>query len=99
MTPLEIRFLLSAEGLSQTALGKLCGVSQPSVWRVIEGKSRSKTIELCISNAVGVPLHKLWPQWYRADGKRQPKRRRCFASPTEALARLEALELAKREVA
>lgn len=99
MTPLEIRFLLSAEGLSQTAVGKLCGVSQPSVWRVIEGKSRSKSIELCISNAVGLPLHKLWPQWYRPDGGRVPKRRRHFASSAEAFARLEALELHKREVA
>jgi len=91
MTPLELRFLLSANGITQSDVARACGVTQPSVYRVIEGASRSKSIEECIAVMTGQPLHVLWPQWFAADGSRIKKRKR-LAKSIEALARLRELQ-------
>lgn len=91
MTPLEIRFLLASNDITQSDVARSCGVTQPSVQRVIEGVSRSRLIEERISAMTGQPLHVLWPQWFAADGSRI-KRRKRHGSAIEALARLRELQ-------
>ena len=91
MTPLEIQFLLGANGVSQADVARACGVSHVSVIRVIQGTGRSRTIEKRISQLTGQPLHVLWPQWFAEDGSRINRRKR-HGSAIEALARLRELQ-------
>ena len=74
MRPEQIVHALQSKEITQTEIVKSAGLEQSSraqVSAVIHRKSRSRRIEQAIASATGFPLHKLWPEWYEADGKRK----------------------------
>lgn len=71
MNPIEIRYRLRLNETTQTDVARQCSVSQPSVWQVIEGLSRSAQIEKRIAFITNQPLEVLWPQWYGPNAKRR----------------------------
>lgn len=72
MHPAEIQAMLKMRDYTQTELaaevvgrsGK--GVTPTSVYQVIQGRARSKSIELRIAAIIDKPLAEIWPQWYGA---------------------------------
>lgn len=74
MKPALIKALLKLRGVSQADIARQCGnVSPAIVYQVIEGRGRSKRIEVRIASAIQLPPEELWPQWYGPDAK--PRRR------------------------
>ena len=100
MNPIEIKFQLALQGMSQSDIARACGVKQPSVFRVIEGLSRSRSIEYKIAEITQKPLSSLWPQWYGPDAQRRKKKPSLAVRIANAKATLQQLEsLARREAA
>lgn len=72
MHPAMIQAALKMRGITQTQIAQECGrVSDTAVHQVIQGRSRSRRIELRIAAATRLPLADLWPQWYGAQAKRR----------------------------
>jgi lambda repressor-like predicted transcriptional regulator len=67
MHPVEIQAALKKCGSSQADIARICGVSQPAVSAVVNGRMRSADIERAISEATGIALADLWPQHYGGD--------------------------------
>lgn len=68
-----VKAALVLANVSQAEVAQQCGVEPASVSNVVNGRSRSKTVEMRIANITGVPLEQLWPQWYGPDAKRRRK--------------------------
>lgn len=82
-----VKIALMLAQVTQADIARQCKVEPASVSAVVNGRSRSKTIETRIASAVGVLPDVLWPQWYGAEAKRRKKR----PSGSEIAARLMAL--------
>jgi predicted transcriptional regulator len=62
MTPNKIKSMLVERGISISSIAKNLGVSQPTVSQTIKGTTVSFRVREAISNAIGKPIEKLWPQ-------------------------------------
>lgn len=80
MHPAQIQAALKMRGITQTEVADQCDrVSPTAVYQVIQGRSRSKRIEMRIAALTGMTLAELWPQWYGP----QAVRRRVSLSPAK----------------
>lgn len=79
-SPARIKYALALAGYTQTDVAAECGVEPNTVWSVIHGRSRSSNIEMRVAAATGLPLTKLWPQWYGPDARHNRRRRRSSAA-------------------
>lgn len=78
MHPAQIQAALKMAGTTQAEVAAQCGkVSPTAVYQVIQGRSRSKRIEMRIAAITGFPLADLWPNWHG------PKSQRRRLSPTQ----------------
>ena len=72
MHPAEIQAALKMRDYTQVELAAEVvgrngrGVTPTSVYQVIQGRARSKGIELRIAAIIDRPLAEIWPQWYGA---------------------------------
>lgn len=66
MHPAVIKAALETQGYKQVDLARAAKVSHSVIHDVIYGRSRSRRIERLISQATRIPLHELWPSYYRA---------------------------------
>ena len=60
MKPQEIKAALIRNSEKQVAIARDLGVSQPSINRVIEGKSVSFRIQKVLAERARVPFEKMW---------------------------------------
>lgn len=73
MNPAEIKKALVDQDMTQLDVVKRLKMpltARPIVSLVINGKARSQRVEREIAKITGYPLHELWPDWYRQDGRR-----------------------------
>ena len=83
MHPAQIQAALKMRGITQTEVADQCdGVTPTAVYQVIQGKSRSKRIEMRIAAITGMTLAELWPQWHGPQANRQ----RLSLSPAKVAA-------------
>jgi len=79
MHPAEIQAALKMRDYSQTELAaEVVGrsgkrVTPTSVYQVIQGRARSKSIELRIAAIINKPLAEIWPQWYGPTASRSAR--------------------------
>lgn len=67
-TPFEALEQALASAGSQSELGRICGVSQPSIWKWLQSSKRLPAEHvLAVEAATGVPRHHLRPDIYPAD--------------------------------
>jgi lambda repressor-like predicted transcriptional regulator len=92
--PIDIKYALEREGVNQTAIAAYLAVPRSTVYAVIYGRGRSKTVEMHVAHLIGKPLEQVWPKWYGPNAQR-PKGR---VPVSEVLARARA-RLAERESA
>lgn len=67
MEPSEITSALQEKGFRQldvVALLKMEKTTRTIVSLVINRQARSRRVEKAISEITGLPLQKLWPEWY-----------------------------------
>ncbi len=65
MHPAQIQAALKMRGVTQVEIAEQCdGVTPTAVYQVIQGRSRSKRIEMRIAAITGMTLAELWPQWH-----------------------------------
>jgi len=65
MTPFEALTVAMERAGSQTALSRICGCSQPAVWKMLESSKRLSTqYVLLVEAATGVSRHDLRPDIY-----------------------------------
>ena len=98
MHPADITAILRKSGFSISTLAELAGVTRTAVGNVINGRSRSAAIEQVLSSRLSVPLHILWPQYYRATDEPTPARKEAAPDPLEQLliAEFRKLDLARK---
>lgn len=69
MHPADITAALKKAGSSQTQVGRDLGVTQQTVWGVIDGRKKSQRVARHIARTIGVSIHALWPGRYMARRK------------------------------
>jgi transcriptional regulator with XRE-family HTH domain len=70
MEPLELKIKLMRLNITQAALAREIGVSQPAVARVIKGHSASERIRKAIAHRIGMDVEAIWPDCnYRKPGR------------------------------
>jgi len=92
MHPAQVQAELKMRGYTQAEVAAEIGsngVTPTSVYQVIQGRSRSKRIELRIAAIVDRPLAEIWPQWY---GPRAHARRIDRRAIDKKVAQLDAME-------
>lgn len=80
MHPAQIKAAIAMREYTQARIADECGVEPNTVSAVIHSRSRSKQIENRIALLTGLPLERLWPNWY---GQKHARRR---AMSTAAIA-------------
>lgn len=73
MHPADIKAALEKAGWNQRKIIRSLrfkGKSEAMVSRAIAGKERALAVEARISEITGIPLQKLWPQWYPSTGRK-----------------------------
>jgi|GEM_PF-1336874 len=80
----RIKYALACSNYTQADLALELDRSRSAVSMVINGRGRSKRIELRIAAITRRPLAELWPQWHGPNAK--PRRRRALSTtqPTDA---------------
>jgi len=66
MHPAQIHAALAMAGYKQVTLARELGLASNTVSAVINGRSRSATIEARIAQIIGITPEELWPQWHGA---------------------------------
>jgi lambda repressor-like predicted transcriptional regulator len=97
-SPHLINYALRSAGVLQQDIALQLGVSPATVSSVINGRARSRHVELRVARITGLTLHELWPQWYDERDQRIKQRGR-YQSTAEALQKLHELRPDLREVA
>jgi DNA-binding transcriptional regulator YdaS (Cro superfamily) len=64
MTPFEALTAALDKAGSQSALARLCGCSQPAVWKMFQAKRLSVGYVLAVEAATGISRHDLRPDIY-----------------------------------
>lgn len=83
-----IKYRLALLGLTQRDIAERLKVSNSTVSMVLAGFTRSANVEELVAELLNEPLHRVWPKWYRPDGRRV-RNRPCNAESTLAEARRE----------
>jgi lambda repressor-like predicted transcriptional regulator len=68
----DIKAAIRKQGVTPADIADSLGCSRSLVSRVIAGTSRSKVISAAIAKVTGIPLHKLWPDWYASSEGQDP---------------------------
>lgn len=66
MHPAQIHAALAMAGYKQVTLARELGLASNTVSAVINGRSRSATVEARIAQITGIDPAELWPQWHGA---------------------------------
>lgn len=88
MHPAQIQAALKMRGVTQAQIAKTTGereLSKTAVYQVIQGRSRSKRIEMRIAEITGLRLADLWPQWYGPKASRRSAPVLSIAQVADAL--------------
>lgn len=81
----KIKYELALRDYTQADVASELKVKPTSVGAVIQGRSRSKKIELRIAAITRMSLAELWPQWHGDQVKSRRRRRNSNTQATEAL--------------
>lgn len=63
-TPTDIRVALLRAGVSQSWIARQCGVTYPTVYKVIIGITSSDRVRRAIADAIGIDVKIIWPSIY-----------------------------------
>lgn len=74
MDALEITFSLRRVGSSQAEIARQLAVSRATVNQVVRGIERSRRVEAAIAKAIGKPLDRIWPAYYKTRRARRATR-------------------------
>ena len=88
MTPELIKYAIALRGYTQLDIARECDVKASTVSMVVNGRSRSRKVEMRIAAVTGQPAATLWPEWHGPKAKRS---RRPVASPSQIAEALRAL--------
>lgn len=89
MTPAKIKFALALRNYTQRDIARDCSVEASTVSMVVNGRGRSKKVEMRIAATTGMTLAELWPQWH---GPHAQRRRHQAMSPLKVAEALRALQ-------
>ena len=70
MDAILIKISLIKQGVSQAEIAEKIGVKQPSISQVIHRTARSRKIASAISEALGLPLASVFPEYIINFGRR-----------------------------
>lgn len=64
MTPELIKYALALRRYTQRDIARDCSVEASTVSMVVNGRGRSRKVEMRIASVTGQALADLWPQWH-----------------------------------